>query len=152
VGGGASQGLAPQWDTAGQERFRVIATSYYRGADGIIVVYDITDHETFENVKQWLGEIEKHGTEGVKTLLVGNKCDLEEKRAVSYEEAKAFADERGMPFIETSAKDDQGVEEAFVELARQIKDKLADSMDADAEARTIDIERGTASGGSGGCC
>ncbi|CAE7560706.1 ypt-1 [Symbiodinium sp. KB8] len=141
------------WDTAGQERFRVIASSYYRGAHGIIVVYDITDAETFANVKTWLGEIEKHGTEGVKTLLVGNKSDLEDKRAVPYDEAKAFADEHGMPFLETSAKDDEGVEEAFMEMARQIKEKLADAGgDGDAgEGVVIDGKRGTSSGG-GGCC
>jgi len=141
-----------QWDTAGQERFRVIASSYYRGAHGIIVVYDITDAETFANVKQWLGEIEKHGTDGVKTLLVGNKSDLEEKRAVPYEEAKAFADEHGMPFLETSAKDDEGVEEAFMEMAKQIKEKMAAAGGDDAGAPAVDLDSKSGGGGGGGCC
>jgi Ras-related protein Rab-1A len=142
-----------QWDTAGQERFRVIASSYYRGAHGIIVVYDITDAETFANVKQWLGEIEKHGTEGVRTLLVGNKSDLEEKRAVPYDEAKAFADEHGMPFLETSAKDDEGVSSAFMEMARQIKQKHATAGADDAGSGGVDLVRPAApSGGGSGCC
>ena len=76
------------WDTAGQERFRTITSSYYRGAHGIIIVYDCTDLESFENVKNWLGEIERYGSDGVSKLLVGNKCDLESARKVSYDEGK----------------------------------------------------------------
>ncbi|KAG2598426.1 hypothetical protein PVAP13_5KG366500 [Panicum virgatum] len=93
------------WDTAGQERFRTITSSYYRGAHGIIVVYDVTDQESFNNVKQWLNEIDRYASENVNKLLVGNKCDLAESRAVSYEAGKALADEIGIPFLETSAKD-----------------------------------------------
>lgn len=99
-----------QWDTAGQERFRTITSSYYRGAHGIIIVYDITDRESFDNVKQWLNEIDRYACENVNKLLVGNKCDLESKRQVDFEEAKAFADERGIPFLETSAKNATNVE------------------------------------------
>ena len=80
------------WDTAGQERFRTITSSYYRGAHGIIVVYDVTDAESFNNVKQWLNEIDRYANENVNKLLVGNKSDLTAKRAVDYETAKAFAD------------------------------------------------------------
>uniref|UniRef100_A0A0M3ICE7 Ras-related protein Rab-1A n=1 Tax=Ascaris lumbricoides TaxID=6252 RepID=A0A0M3ICE7_ASCLU len=76
------------WDTAGQERFRTITSSYYRGAHGIIVVYDITDQESFNNVKQWLQEIDRYACENVNKLLVGNKCDLTSKRAVEYNSAK----------------------------------------------------------------
>lgn len=71
-----------QWDTAGQERFRTITSSYYRGAHGIIVVYDCTDQESFNNVKQWLEEIERYACENVNQLLVGNKCDLQTKKVV----------------------------------------------------------------------
>lgn len=77
-----------QWDTAGQERFRTITSSYYRGAHGIIVVYDCTDMETFTNLKQWLEEIARYACDNVNKLLVGNKCDLNDKRAVDEATAK----------------------------------------------------------------
>lgn len=80
--------LLPQWDTAGQERFRTITSSYYRGAHGICVVYDVTDMDSFNNVKQWLQEIDRYATEGVNKLLVGNKSDMEDKKAVEYTVAK----------------------------------------------------------------
>ena len=92
------------WDTAGQERFRTITSSYYRGAHGIIVVYDVTDMESFEAVKGWLNEIDRYANENVNKLLVGNKSDLTSQKVVDYATAKAFADEIGIPFIETSAK------------------------------------------------
>ncbi|XP_021285725.1 GTP-binding protein YPTM2-like isoform X2 [Herrania umbratica] len=76
------------WDTAGQERFRTITSSYYRGAHGIIIVYDVTDQESFNNVKQWLSEIDRYASENVNKLLVGNKCDLTANKVVSYETAK----------------------------------------------------------------
>ena len=76
------------WDTAGQERFRTITSSYYRGAHGIIVVYDVTDADSFNNVKQWLQEIDRYAAEGVNKLLVGNKSDLVDKKAVETEQAK----------------------------------------------------------------
>ena len=76
------------WDTAGQERFRTITSSYYRGAHGIIIVYDITDRESFDNVKQWLNEIDRYACENVNKLLVGNKSDMDSKRQVETQEAK----------------------------------------------------------------
>lgn len=80
-----------QWDTAGQERFRTITSSYYRGAHGIIVVYDVTDVESFNNVKQWLHEITKYANENVNKLLVGNKSDLASKRAVTFEQGQVLS-------------------------------------------------------------
>lgn len=77
-----------QWDTAGQERFRTITSSYYRGAHGIIVVYDCTDQESFNNVKQWLEEIDRYACDNVNKLLVGNKSDLTTKKVVDYTTAK----------------------------------------------------------------
>mmetsp|Transcript_41419 Transcript_41419/g.68163 ORF Transcript_41419/g.68163 Transcript_41419/m.68163 type:complete len:206 (+) Transcript_41419:186-803(+) len=112
------------WDTAGQERFRTITSSYYRGAHGIIIVYDITDKESFDNVRQWLFEIDRYASENVCKLLVGNKSDLSNKRAVEYDVAKAFADELTIPFLETSAKNATNVEQAFLTMAAQIKNKM----------------------------
>merc|ERR1712022_7735 len=91
-------------DTAGQERFRTITSSYYRGAHGIIVVYDVTDMESFNNVKQWLNEIDRYASEKVNKMLVGNKSDLTSKKAVDYNAAKEFADSLSLSFLETSAK------------------------------------------------
>ena len=108
------------WDTAGQERFRTITSSYYRGTHGIIVVFDVTDQESFDNVKQWLHEIDRYASADVKKLLVGNKCDLASKRAVPTEQAAAFAEGLGVKFLETSAKSAINVEKAFATIAREI--------------------------------
>ena len=78
------------WDTAGQERFKTITSSYYKGAHGIIVTYDITDRESFTAVQTWMGEVEKHAQDNISRILVGNKCDLEDQRAVSVEEGRSW--------------------------------------------------------------
>ena len=109
------------WDTAGQERFRTITSSYYRGAHGIIVVFDVTDQVSYNNVKQWLKEIERYACENVNKLLVGNKCDLEDKRQVAYETAKEFADDIQVSYIETSAKNATNVDETFIKIASEIQ-------------------------------
>jgi len=116
------------WDTAGQERFRTITSSYYRGAHGIIVVYDVTDQVSFNNVKQWLQEIDRYACENVNKLLVGNKCDLSTKKVVDYNTAKEFADGLGIPFLETSAKNATNVEQAFTTMAADIKNRNAQSQ------------------------
>ncbi|KAI0810860.1 GTP-binding protein ypt1 [Irpex lacteus] len=112
------------WDTAGQERFRTIAAAYYRGAHGIIVVYDVTDGESYEHIKSWLTEIDRYATEGVHKLLVGNKADLEERRVVQHDAAKEFAAQLDIPLLETSAKTALGVEDAFIAMAKQIKQSV----------------------------
>ena len=112
------------WDTAGQERFRTITSNYYRGAHGIIVVYDVTDQESFNDVKQWLQEVDRYGSENVNMLLVGNKCDLVTKKVVDYRTAKKYADQLGIPFMETSAKNATNVQHAFVTMAAAIKDRM----------------------------
>ena len=108
------------WDTAGQERFKNITASYYRGAHGIFVVYDISDTESFKNINNWLIEIENNANKNVYKILVGNKCDLEDKRTVSYQEGKELAETYGMQFIETSAKSNTNVDEAFHLLGKEV--------------------------------
>ncbi|OMO69613.1 Small GTPase superfamily [Corchorus capsularis] len=140
------------WDTAGQERFRTITSSYYRGAHGIIIVYDVTDQESFNNVKQWLNEIDRYASDNVNKLLVGNKCDLTANKVVSYETAKAFADEVGIPFMETSAKDSTNVEQAFMAMAASIKDRMASQPAMNnAKPPTVQI-RGQPVAQKSGCC
>jgi len=113
------------WDTAGQERFRTITSSYYRGAHGIIIVYDVTDLDSFQNVKQWLHEIDRYASENVNKLLVGNKADLADKRTVQESDAREFATELSIQFLETSAKEATNVENAFLTMAYEIKQRMA---------------------------
>jgi len=141
------------WDTAGQERFRTITSSYYRGAHGIIVVYDTTDNETFDHVKTWLHEIERYASENVNKLLVGNKSDLTTKRQVDTEAAKAFAGEFNIPFLETSAKNATNVEDAFMTMAGEIKKRLGPAQMQESGNKKITVGGKTESVSSGrGCC
>lgn len=110
------------WDTAGQERFRTITSGYYRGAHGIIMVYDVTNEDSFENMKQWLKEIERYSLPNVLKLLVGNKTDL--KRVVSTEQGRNFADSLEIDFIETSAKNANNIDEVFYHMATKIKSQM----------------------------
>jgi len=102
------------WDTAGQERFHTITTSYYRGANGILLVYDITNPKSFDNISKWLRNINEHASEDVERMLIGNKCDMEEKRMISKERGEKVAEENGIKFYETSAKDNVNIEHAFI--------------------------------------
>mmetsp|Transcript_16807 Transcript_16807/g.18708 ORF Transcript_16807/g.18708 Transcript_16807/m.18708 type:complete len:120 (-) Transcript_16807:64-423(-) len=99
------------------ERFRTITKTYYRGAQGYILVYDITNETSFKQVKYWLNEIKKNGNESVPKIIVGNKADLDSQRLVSLEDGQNFAKEMGIPFMETSAKDDYNVESVFMSTA-----------------------------------
>jgi len=142
------------WDTAGQERFRTITSSYYRGAHGIIVVYDVTDQESFNNVKQWLQEIDRYACENVNKLLVGNKCDLTNKKVVDYTSAKEYADQLGIPFLETSAKNATNVEQAFMIMAAEIKNRVGPPAAAQAGPAGVKISNSKPVNekAGGGCC
>jgi Ras-related protein Rab-1A len=102
------------WDTAGQERFRTITTSYYKGAQAIIVVYDITDRDSFDHVKNWMADCDKFAKEGVLRILAGNKFDLNNIRKVGKDEAEELSKKYGIQYIEVSAKDNSNVEELFI--------------------------------------
>ncbi|KAF8402849.1 hypothetical protein HHK36_010940 [Tetracentron sinense] len=153
------------WDTAGQERFRTITTAYYRGAMGILLVYDVTDESSFNSnclilfhfyhsndsyeasfllcsdIKNWIRNIEQHASDNVNKILVGNKADMDEsKRAVPTSKGQALADEYGIKFFETSAKTNLNVEQVFFSIARDIKQRLAET-DSRSEPQTIRISK-----------
>uniref|UniRef100_A0A915A3Z1 Uncharacterized protein n=1 Tax=Parascaris univalens TaxID=6257 RepID=A0A915A3Z1_PARUN len=111
-------------DTAGQERFHTITTSYYRGAMGIVVVYDITDEESFDNIAKWLRYIELHANEDVQKILLANKCDVIDGRAVSSERGEKIAKAHGIRFLETSARSNINIQKAFGDLAEAILNKV----------------------------
>jgi Ras-related protein Rab-1A len=143
------------WDTAGQERFRTITKSYYRGSNGIIVVYDITDRETFDQVQHWMSEIDAHASADVCRLLVGNKADLKDKRAVKTDEGAALARQCGIPFLETSAKDASNVETMFMTMAGAMKKKAGGSIaggGGGTAAGNVAIQGGKKVGEKKGCC
>lgn len=108
------------WDTAGQERYRSLAPMYYRGAAAAIVVYDITDRDSFAGAKSWVKELQRRGDPNVIIALAGNKADLEQRRKISQEEAESYAEENGILHLVTSAKDGTNVMSLFVEIAKKL--------------------------------
>ena len=108
------------WDTAGQERFQSITANYYHGSQAIALVYDVTDKTSFDNLRKWVSDVERLAQKGVCRLIIGNKIDLADKRVVSRAEGQAFADSIGAPFLETSAKTAQNVQEMFLSMAKAI--------------------------------
>ena len=143
------------WDTAGQERFRNIVSSYYRGAHGIMMVYDITDLESFQNLNSWLIEIEKNASKNVYKILVGNKSDMDKDRKVTFEQGKEFASQYGMLFFETSAKESINVVEAFETMTKEIiKEGAEKKMAKPKENNIVVTEKVNKSQNikTGGCC
>ena len=112
------------WDTAGQESFKSITRSYYRGAAGALLVYDITRKETFNHLTRWLEEVRQNGNPDIMVMLIGNKADLDSRRQVSTEEGERFAKENGLIFLETSAKTAFNVEQAFLQTSQMIYDNI----------------------------
>ncbi|OJI96380.1 hypothetical protein ASPVEDRAFT_23398 [Aspergillus versicolor CBS 583.65] len=167
------------WDTAGQERYRAITSAYYRGAVGALLVYDISKHQTYDNVNRWLKELRDHADSNIVIMLVGNKSDLRHLRAVPTEEAKQFASENNLSFIETSALDASNVELAFqniltgmtayeqtpvhspnsllaIEIYRIVSSKALEGESGGASVgerrQIIDIEKTQDTENKGGCC
>mmetsp|Transcript_6141 Transcript_6141/g.5489 ORF Transcript_6141/g.5489 Transcript_6141/m.5489 type:complete len:215 (+) Transcript_6141:176-820(+) len=112
------------WDTAGQERFRTITTSYYRNSQGVLLVYDITQKETFVSIRNWMAQIQLHADANINKVLIGNKCDLLSKRVVTHEEGESLAREYKIPFFETSALSNINVDEAFMTLSKTVYERL----------------------------
>eukprot|EP00485_Elphidium_margaritaceum_P021630 CAMPEP_0202712244 /NCGR_PEP_ID=MMETSP1385-20130828/36140_1 /ASSEMBLY_ACC=CAM_ASM_000861 /TAXON_ID=933848 /ORGANISM="Elphidium margaritaceum" /LENGTH=166 /DNA_ID=CAMNT_0049372213 /DNA_START=157 /DNA_END=657 /DNA_ORIENTATION=+ len=108
------------WDTAGQEKFRTITNAYYRGANGVVLVYDVTDEYSFMNIRSWMHNIHQHAQDNIAKCIVGNKCDMTQDRAITQQRAMDLADEYGVPYFETSARTNINVEEMFVCIAKQI--------------------------------
>ena len=108
------------WDTAGQERFRTITKSYYKGSEGIILIYDVTKRESFENVKTWVSQIREEVCQKAVIYVVGNKIDMNETRVVTTEEGEKLSKELELPFKEASAKNGTNVDETFSDLAEMI--------------------------------
>uniref|UniRef100_A0A061QJY4 Ras-related protein Rab-8A n=1 Tax=Tetraselmis sp. GSL018 TaxID=582737 RepID=A0A061QJY4_9CHLO len=147
------------WDTAGQERFKTITSAYYRGAMGIIIVYDITDRASFVNVRNWMKNVEQHASDSVNKILVGNKCDMDDEglRQVPYAAGQKLAVELGIPFLETSAKDNINVDEAFLTIATDIlrrKNKLPSGSPPGSSTLKLEASpaKKPAGGGRQKCC
>lgn len=121
------------WDTAGQERYRSVTRGYYRGAVGCLIVYDVTNRASYDHIPRWLDDVRELAGNDVVVMLVGNKADLavEERRAVSHNEAALFAQERGLMHFETSAATGEYVNDAFLKVARVALDRTSAEPNAD---------------------
>ncbi|KAI9318414.1 ras family-domain-containing protein [Dichotomocladium elegans] len=150
------------WDTAGQETYRTITRSYFRGAAGALLVYDITSRKSFDELPTWLADVRQHANPNTVIMVVGNKKDLESNREVSREEGEQFARDNDLFFMETSAKSGENVEEVFVKTAQTIFKKIqSGAIDLSRETNGIklappqggsSLPSANASSGGGGCC
>lgn len=136
----------------GQERFRTITSSYYRGAHGIFIVYDVTDVDSFDNIKQWIGEVQKYATADAQLFLIANKTDLESHRAINTETGQNLADKYGIPFIETSAKNASNVDKAFQMLASNVKSAMIHEHSVQFNGQHPIVGPGQSLIESGKCC
>jgi len=117
------------WDTAGQERFRTITSSYYRGAHGIIIAFDITDRESFDNIILWINEIDRYSNDqNILRIIVGCKADLSSQRVVTYTSAKEFAESHGILYMEISSKNTINITETFNLMATNIISSISLSL------------------------
>eukprot|EP00418_Pyrodinium_bahamense_P087752 CAMPEP_0179076968 /NCGR_PEP_ID=MMETSP0796-20121207/34375_1 /TAXON_ID=73915 /ORGANISM="Pyrodinium bahamense, Strain pbaha01" /LENGTH=211 /DNA_ID=CAMNT_0020774239 /DNA_START=71 /DNA_END=703 /DNA_ORIENTATION=- len=140
------------WDTAGQERFRTITSAYYRGADGIMLVYDICDRDSFVQIDEWLSEVNKYVSESTCKILIGNKCDMTAERQVPKEEAQKKADDLGLAFMEVSAKDATNVEAAFQKLSGELMVKREQQGNQASKQGGVGLARKNSAGPGAGAC
>lgn len=142
------------WDTAGQERFQSITANYYHGSHAIAIVYDITDRKTFDNLRKWINDVDRLANPQVCKLIVGNKADREDERQVSREEGRAFADNLGVPFLETSAKTAMNVSQMFMQMCTAIANRQGTRPPEISEGGGSPFRRGMTIGGPGhnDCC
>merc|ERR1712010_256373 len=139
------------WDTAGQERYHSLAPMYYRGAAAAVVVYDITNADSFSRAKSWVKELQRQGSPNIVIALAGNKCDLASKRKVEASEASEYAKDNGLFFMETSAKTALNVEELFKAIAKKLpKDPYREPSDK--QGVSIGEPAQNETSGGGGCC
>ena len=140
------------WDTAGQERYRNITANYYRNAQGIMLVYDITNRKSFEAIDAWISQIDMHAGESVNKILIGNKSDMEQQRVVRVEEGQDLAAHYNIPYFETSARTGTNVDESFYRIAKDVKDRiLANSIDEKRDNRNTTLNNRKEEA-KGGCC
>ena len=144
------------WDTAGQEAFKSITRQYYNGAAAALLVYDVTRRETFDHIASWLEDARKYGNPNMTFMLIGNKCDQDDHRIVSKEEGEQFAKEKGLLFMETSAKTAENIEEAFTKTAEKSVQNINEGVfEVTKESSGIKVGYGLPLGLSssrGGCC
>lgn len=130
------------WDTAGQERYKIITTQYYRHAMGFLVMYDITNETSFLDIRNWLSQVQQHSFGNAQILIVANKSDLEDQRAVPTQRGKDLANELGYEFFEASAKTAESVQSTFHALVSAICIQMADSVNAIPDAQdTVPIDK-----------
>lgn len=140
------------WDTAGQERYHSLAPMYYRGAQAAIVMYDITNKESFARAQSWISELQKQASPNIIIALAGNKTDLENLRAVQYDEGKIFADENNLLFMETSAKAAVNVAEIFTAIAKKLPKTDPAASSPNQQQRGVHLRGDEAPPSSTGCC
>ena len=140
------------WDTAGQERFRNITNSYYKGANGIAIVYDVTNRSSFETVSIWIEEISKKASPNSFNVIIANKIDMVNHRAVSKEEGESLASSFNLTYFETSAKDDNAVSAAFEFMTDKILSNIRSSSDYIANNNASVLTKAKKDSKKGKCC
>lgn len=137
------------WDTAGQDRFKTITKTYYKGANGVILTYDVTDLHSFKGIQNWMKQIDENASADVKKILIGNKCD-KENREVTYEEGLQFANEYKLPFFEASARTNKNVNEIFDHITKEL---IKYDLEHKREVKNLDAKKlKNEKVSNGGCC